>query len=60
MDFQSWTLWTIILTINFYIHFEMVQSFMMFWLGTLFWLDNILKIWKVLYDDICKILSMNF
>ncbi len=34
MDFQSQTLWTIILTTSFYVNFEIVQSFMMHWLGT--------------------------
>jgi len=29
MDFQSQTLWTVILTTIFYMDFEMVQSFMM-------------------------------
>jgi hypothetical protein len=60
MNFQNWTLWIVILTIQFYIDFEMVQSLMIFWLGIWFWLDNILKNLKFLYDGICKILSMDF
>jgi len=33
MDFQSRTLWIVILTTFFNMDFEIVQSFMMCWLG---------------------------
>jgi len=62
MDFQNQTLWTIILKTIFYMDFEMVQTCMMCWLGSWFWLNNILRqlSLKILHDGICKILPMNF
>jgi hypothetical protein len=58
MDFQSWTLCVIILVTNFFMDFEMVQSFMMFWLGTWFWLDNILR--KLGFEKFCMMPFVRF
>jgi len=62
MDFQSQTLWIVILTTIFYMDFEMVQSFMTCWLGTwifflIYWKNEVSK---VLHDNICKIWPMDF